>query len=74
MIIIVVVVVVIKGPDRLSGTVAGQTNFDVIVGQYVVCDRNLAFSILFRHKALFHYEFKALTGSPSRGGDVTVYV
>ena len=35
--------------DPLSGTVVRQTDFDVIIGQCVVSDRNLACAILFRH-------------------------
>ena len=45
-------------PDRSSGTVAQQTDFDVSVGQCLVSDRNLAGAILIRHKTLSDGEVK----------------
>ena len=38
--------------DPVSDTVVRQTDFDVIIGQCVVSDRNLAWAILIKHKEL----------------------
>ena len=39
-------------PDQLSSTVVRQTHCDVIIGQSVASDRNLAWVFLIRHKTL----------------------
>ena len=39
-----------RGLRPLSGTVVGQTDFNVTIGQCAVSYRNLAYAILIRHK------------------------
>ena len=46
------------GPDPLSGTVVGQTGFDVTIRQSVVADRNLLCAILISHKTVSDVEVK----------------
>ena len=41
-----------SGPHPLSGTAVGQTDFDVTIGQCVMSDKNLACTILMRHKTM----------------------
>ena len=45
-------VVLRKDPGLLPVTVVQHTDFDVIIGQSAVSDRNLACAILIRHKKL----------------------
>ena len=47
---------------QTQGTVIEHTDFDVIIGQCVVSDRNLICAILIRHKAL-SYNTQTLTSS-----------
>ena len=48
-----------KGTDPLSDTVVRQTDFDVTIRQRVVSDRNLACTLLIRHKTLSDGKVKA---------------
>ena len=45
-------------PDPLSDTVVRQIDFDVITGQSLVSNNNLACATLIRHKTLFDSEVK----------------
>ena len=46
------VVLVARGAGPLSGTVVGQTDFDVAIEQCVVSDRNLECAVPIRRKTL----------------------